>query len=650
MASLETPEGNLQGDKACSSLKPSFTSRFHIFDRVVPILLFFLSMAIRLPVIDHGLPYLDNYGWDEPFIMNPAVDTVRSGNWDPGWQMYPGGPIHLHTLVAGYTIVNLASRGRMYYPSTIKTATDTKYLWTVGLTEIYRNSRVFQAILVSLAIVVLYFIVRTHVGPGEGIIAALLLAVATPLIEVSVQIKPDAPAFLAVTIVLFLSFRVLESRDPRWKHFLLLAVSGLMCGVAAGMKYNAVICLVLPLTACLLNPHHREEGLLIRYAAILLASIIGFVVTSPFSVLRFNEFVRDFADANYIYSAGLTGRWGKWYTNLGKYFADSVTRVYGFPLLVFVPAGLIVLVRRDWRQLFLLVGYWCVLVYLNSAIGTYAYQNYIAGTLVIVILMAVGFGSLPKWAAKRLTIQGSWLSRVLYLVVGVMICLPPTIKAFDLVRNLRSREDSRTVLLNMLANEFPRSDKVAIAEHLRVIIPEAWNGPQLIITNVFNKPYSWFRDQGIKYVVLPERYETTDDNDEGRVVTDWMDNRFRNLSTVLQIQGIPFEFKRILWNPSIVMKRFDSYEEPPRIKRVLPGVAMWTEGRAFLQDHARGCGVELWSKGRMSGLVELDTTCTALRLWGASYWRHPSHACITISVAEQKNQAVRMKLAEDLTI
>jgi hypothetical protein len=632
-----------------NSPRPStFVERFHIFDRVVPILLFCLALAIRLPAVDRGLPFLDGYAWDDPFIMNPAVDTVRTGKWDPEWQLYPGGPIHLHTLVAGYTIISLAAKGKMVYPATIKTATDTKYFWTVGLPEIYRNSRVFQAILVSLAIVVLYFIGRTHFGPGEGIVAALLAALATQLIEVSVQIKPDAPALLASSIVLWLSLWILESRDSWGRYLVLLAITGFACGVAAGMKYNAILCLLVPVAACCLNPHHQREPVLIRLFAILLASALGFVMTSPFAIIRFDCFIQDIARQSYIYA--VTTEPNACWLHVRQYVQDLVNGTYGYTVAIFVLLGFGIVAKRNWRQFVTFVTYWFAVVYVASSIGYYYHRNYVVGHLMICTFAGVGFVASAKWVGGHLKAHWKLLRILAIVIMGIAFYFLPAQKAFTFVKKLTLYEDSRNVLLNRLAKEFRPEEKIAIDEHLRVVIPETWKGPTLILTNVFNKPFKWFQDQGIKYVVIAERFEARGEDHESRTVTNWMNTRFASLRTVLKIDGGPCQFRNLLENPTVLVKSFDSYTEPAATKRVLPAVAMQTTGRAFLRDHMFGSGVELWSKGILSGVVDLDTTCTRLRLWGASYWRHPSHACITISVAEQKNQAVRMKLAEDLTI
>lgn len=632
-----------------NSPRPStFVERFHIFDRVVPILLFCLALAIRLPAIDRGLPYLDAYAWDDPFIMNPAVDTVRTGNWDPEWQLYPGGPIHLHTLVAGYTIISLAAKGKMVYPATIKTATDTKYFWTVGLPEIYRNSRIFQAVLVSLAIVVLYFIVKTHFGALQGIVAGLLAALATQLIEVGIQIKPDALALLASSVVLWLSLRILESRDSWRRYLALLTVTGFACGVATGMKYNAIMSLLLPIVACSLNPYHKHPSLLIRFFAILLPSALGFVMTSPFALVRFDCFIQDIARQSYIYA--VTTEPNACWLHVRQYVQDLLYHTYGIPAVIFVLLGIGIVAPRNWRQFVTLGTYWLAVVYMGSSIGSYYHRNYVVGHLIICTFAAIGFIASAKWVCRGLSTNFRFLRALLVLLMGVTLYFQPVQKASAFVKKLASYEDSRSTVLNKLSKEFRPEHKIAIDEHLRIVIPETWKGPTLVVTNVFNKPFNWFQDHGIKYTVIAGKYEARGEDHESRTVTSWLNTRFASLRTVLKIEGGPCQFRNLLENPEVLVKSFDTYKEPVATKRVLPAIAMQTTGRAFLRDHLFGSGIELWSKGNLSGVVELDTTCTKLRLWGASYWRHPSHACVTISVAEEKSPEVRTKLAEDFVI
>ena len=203
-------------------------SRFALLGlALLPLLIFALAFALRYPCVEKGLPY--THEWDEPFVINHAIRIMKTGDWNPHFQVYPGGYIYLQTVPATVAAMRMAGQGLIEYVSELRNDEDTLYLWTVSHPDIYRTCRQVAVLLGSLMALATFLIGRRFFNTTAGVVAGLIVACSPVAITMSATVVTDVPAALMMTVAVGFALAILQS-GPR----LLAPVPGCGSGHRSG--------------------------------------------------------------------------------------------------------------------------------------------------------------------------------------------------------------------------------------------------------------------------------------------------------------------------------------------------------------------------------------------------------------------------------
>lgn len=243
---------------------------------LVPALIVAAGAALRFYGITFGLP--DNFHPDEVPKVNAIMRMVDRDSWNPQYFLHPS------LLLYSTYLMNCL----LQFLGVDGTFRETAFL----------AGRVVSALAGTLSIAMTYAIGRRLFSTGVGTSAALLLAVFPLHVTCSRYLKEDA-LLTCVVLSCVLTTLIAVQSNRRW----LLLVAGFLAGVTAGTKYSGILMVVVPGSAPWLASRSWKPDLSWLPWCVMAAGIapLGFVCTTPFSVLDQPTFLKDFrAESNHM--------------------------------------------------------------------------------------------------------------------------------------------------------------------------------------------------------------------------------------------------------------------------------------------------------------------------------------------------------------
>ena len=245
-----------------------------------------LALILRFQGINFGLPYAESRP-DEMTLTGKALG-YGTGDFNPHFFNYPSLFSYVLLLAYGVYIVFLVvlEAGHSLQEVMLRLAGDPSPLLVI--------SRCLSALAGAATVPVLFLLCRQVFSRWTAFAASMFLSVAYLHVRESHFGVTDAlmTAFVAAT-VLFL-MRIMKSGDRR--DYL---VAGVLAGLAASTKYNAVLLAVPAVVAHCLSPPRAGVSGSRRLADAKLwlmgvCMVAAFLVTSPFVLLDGGAFLRDF--------------------------------------------------------------------------------------------------------------------------------------------------------------------------------------------------------------------------------------------------------------------------------------------------------------------------------------------------------------------
>jgi 4-amino-4-deoxy-L-arabinose transferase-like glycosyltransferase len=488
------------------------------------VLILLLALGVRLHGLGFGLPYTVHP--DEPNVVDRAVITIKTGDWNPHWFIYPSG---YHYLQVGVLMTHLlwgSARGLYDSPADLPdsshtiTAAPETYLWARGTTALFGVLTVWMVYLVGRRLTsrppgtetgASGHHLRRWMGPAAGLAGALLVALSPLHVKHSHYVTTDVPTAALTVLALYLSLEVL---DHGGAGRALLA--GLTVGAATGFKYNGIVAL-LPLLLALamrtVRLRSADEGFfrpLLRFfhrdlGFALLGVLIGFAVTCPFAFADLPTFLDDLGYETHIYRFGGEEGVIRTYEVGGRQlppwmaYAHALFRENPAAALAFLGGSLHALMRRRKQDLLVLSCAWGYFLFLGSYASIFV-RNILPALPGLAALGGAFLTSTVVWLAER----PRWRPRLarlwplpLTLLLFAILFGPAT--RIMAANAHRARPTSQVQALRWLDEHVPPGAKVAAELHPLLFANASYSVTP--VDYLSNYPLPAFVQQGYTYVV-----------------------------------------------------------------------------------------------------------------------------------------------------
>jgi 4-amino-4-deoxy-L-arabinose transferase-like glycosyltransferase len=233
-----------------------------------------VAAVLRFWSLGHGIPYAVSV--DEPEIVERAFQMMRNGTLNPNFFDYGQLTLYIQLIVSIVRFIVGAVAGDW---SSLGEATSASfYLWGRAVTAAF-----------GVATVLVVFRTGMRWGARHALLAAALMAVMPLHVRYSHFVLTDVPLTFFVALTMMLSLSAHER--PTMKAF---ALAGMATGLAAAVKYNGGLALLMPLIACFMTRPARPSRLACSLAAIGGAAA-AFLISAPYTLLDLPGFLDRFA-------------------------------------------------------------------------------------------------------------------------------------------------------------------------------------------------------------------------------------------------------------------------------------------------------------------------------------------------------------------
>jgi hypothetical protein len=243
---------------------------------------------------------------DEPCFAAPAAHLASDGTLNPGWFGHPGSTL-IYPVAALYAI----GWGR-----------GARAALEAGDAGLYVVARSLSIAYAALGLVFVFLLGRRLTGGDRGgLVAAAMVAVSPPIVELCATARSDGASLLFGALALHALFRAIERPSLRS-----LALAGVALGAAIATKYYfAVFGALVPVAVA--GAAHRRLARGERIAPALghavvagLAAIATFALLTPYFFLDWKTAMRDLRLEAAAHAVGTQPSWSttfRWYLTIG---------------------------------------------------------------------------------------------------------------------------------------------------------------------------------------------------------------------------------------------------------------------------------------------------------------------------------------------
>jgi 4-amino-4-deoxy-L-arabinose transferase-like glycosyltransferase len=446
------------------------------------------ALALRVWGVRGGLPYVDHP--DEPNPISYVVRMLRTGDLNPHFFQKP--TLYVYMLLGVLSVhYRLGLQSGLY--SALDQMTVTTHIYTT-IPGFFVWGRLLTVVLGGLTVAGVYLLGRQVWGAGAGLIGALFLAVSQFHLQHSQYVTTDVASGLFV--LLSFIFAVAIAQQGHWRAYLL---AGLLAGLAASTKYNAGL-IVLPIAAAhglCWGRRWLVRG--VRLAGAAAASLLGFVLGTPYALLSWREFVKGLVGQVAAYNDGSQGDIrGAW--NVRGYldfFWDAGLLAPGC-IAVLIGVGLL-LWPDDERKpgargagllwLSFVVPY--LLLLLSQS--THFFRNFIPLFVLCMLPIGVAGAWLIAWLGRR---APRW--RPLAVVAVLLLLLLPSAAQTLAYTQRLGQGDTRVQMLDWLGAHVPPGAR--IAAELKPL-PGPLESPWVAVAALPEHDLAWYRQQGYAFLI-----------------------------------------------------------------------------------------------------------------------------------------------------
>jgi 4-amino-4-deoxy-L-arabinose transferase-like glycosyltransferase len=447
-----------------------------------------LALALRLWAIKWGLPYL--YHHDETDFVPIFQHIFKTGDLNPHAFDYGSVFFYINAIsyipyyLAGLAAGTMHSPNDIAYPSMLVmgdgiTAMPSTYVLGRSVTTVFGVASVFMVFLIGR---------RVSGKPMVGLIAAVMMAISPTCVALSREISPNMFLVFFILLTVWGAIKIYEENTTA--AFLL---SGVAAGLVVGTKYNGGLVFGVVVLACLLRSGWAALKDRRLYAAAAI-SAATFLLTTPFAVLDYPSFIRDFTNQASHYATGHLGMEGdtvQWYTNF-LWTQEGPVAVLGWIGAIYA------LVRRS-RPLIIVasfpIGYG---IFISSFIVRND-RTILPLLPFLYILAAVVIVDTARWVMardieRRAALATSALVLVLLAIVPFNMSSAAAIQA--------NAPDSRLTGVQWIGQNIPPGSKVGIEVGAPYLDPQTYSVQP--VDSIIAHPPQWYVDQHYDYLIFAD--------------------------------------------------------------------------------------------------------------------------------------------------
>ena len=459
-----------------------------------------LALGLRLWGLNFGLPYA--YHVDEPTYVSAALNL---GAGIVGRQPNPTGFSNiLFGEYAGYFVV-----GRI--AGLFKSASDFERAYRADPSAFLLLGRLTSMLFGLANVLVVFWLGKQTHGPGTGLLAALLLAVAFLHVRDSHYGVPDITMAFFATLSVATSILALRQRG---RGYLSLAVAA--CGFAIAVKWSAWPLVIVPALTILHRWRTQDSSSRPAKGALdvlvsLLSGIGGFAV-GGLQVLLNPALYWEYAQREL--QAGEGGGFGQWQIDTvpgWQFYFQTLAYGLGIAFLALAILGCLVIivraVRTKDRTSIVLVSF-PLLYYLVMGATRHYFARY---ALALVPFAALFAAQAILGLKERVRAWHAGMGRGLGLILILAAVIQPLLWSarHDM---LLAREDTRTLAKSWIEANIPAGSKIAVdwpvyGPPLSTGAPDSPPAAKVYDVTVVRgiglaeHPLSWYSDAGFDYLV-----------------------------------------------------------------------------------------------------------------------------------------------------
>jgi len=446
------------------------------------------ALLLRIWAIDYDLPYI--YHPDEPVNIIVTHRILSSSDLNPHFFGYPS-LLYYINCVAYYLYSFVGHLTGLLQPQVLMPLT----MVDMGVTRSPQPDLVLLARVITAffgaGTVALTYVLGTRVLDDDrsALLGALVVAVAPTNVELSRLMAPDTFATFFVVATVVAATYVQKTGRP-----IAYAVTGFLVGLSASTKYNTAVVLLSLVAAHFYSNRSPRRAELLLLGGV--ASAIGFVLCTPFSVLDWSTFIAAIQAEGTHYSTGHPGMEGnalRWYlsymwASAGLLYMCSafemiratVARSKGLLLLSAFPIGYFIFITsfevRNDRTLLPITPF----LYLLSA------------SLLFYLLRVAT--RIESSGTRRITLG-------IILACALVALLQPVVNTFrDTTQLVRS--DSRRMARLWIEHDIPPGSHIALEAYSPFVDPERYVVQGFRIITVH--PLEWYMQNGFEYLIASE--------------------------------------------------------------------------------------------------------------------------------------------------
>jgi Dolichyl-phosphate-mannose-protein mannosyltransferase len=411
-----------------------------------------LAAAVRFWGLSFGLPHT-NTRPDETIVIDVALKFLQ-GNLAPVFYDYPW--LYMWVLSGLYLLYGAWG----FATGAFHSIAGLLASWRVNWTPFFLIPRAMSALLGTATVVVVFRLARRLWDDTTGLVAALFMALAF----LHVRDSHFATTDVAMTFLVMLSVSLLidAHRSKRTRDFV---VSGIVGGLAAATKYNALL-LIVPLTASyLLNiveePDRRKAMQDPRLFVYGIPFLMAFAVGVPFLAFDLPNVLSQMTLLRQSMEVGT----GELNMSAGwiHHLQYSLRYGLGWPLLAASLGGILAVVVLDSRIGLLLlsfpIAYFLVAGSIRNLFFRYA--------LPLVPFLCLTAARLVTWLVDAILAKGKWqkpsvASAAVTAAVAGALVLPSAVSVVQFNR-IASRTDNRVVVARWFDEHVPPGSSVLMS-------------------------------------------------------------------------------------------------------------------------------------------------------------------------------------------